>query len=170
MREAGFQHHRELGVSVLSFALILPQAPAWSATLTVGCTGTASDAVDLVNAVAAANDEILHPGSDVIILTPKCRYILSSANNWWYGPNGLPAVSTAIVIEGNGASIERADVAGTPYFRIAYVSGGLSGLPAGTLILRNLVLRNGLAHGGDSGLEQKGVRCIFADCCAQTAL
>ncbi len=41
--------------------------------------------------------------------------------------------------------------------RFFYVSGGLSGLSAGSLTLRNLTLENGLAKGGDSGFGGGGM-------------
>src|SRR5207244_583818 len=67
--------------------------------------------------------------------------------NFWYGPNGLPAISSQITIEGNGATIARDPTA--PKFRFFYVSGNLSGLAGGTLTLRNVTLRGGVAQGGN---------------------
>src|SRR5262249_17535963 len=56
------------------------------------------------------------------------------------GPNGLPAVSTAITIDGNGSTITRSNAA--PPFRLFYVAAAapLSTLTRGSLTLRNLVL------------------------------
>ncbi len=76
-----------------------------------------------------------------------------TADNFWYGPNALPAVSSAVIINGDGAvllrpSTETDDAADA--LRFFYVSGGLSGLPAGFLSLNNLTLQGGYAQGGDS--------------------
>lgn len=60
-----------------------------------------------------------------------------------YGPNGLPAVTTPIVVEGNGATIERSQTA--PFLRFFYVSD------TGDLTLRRLTLANGYVKGGDGG-------------------
>jgi hypothetical protein len=112
----------------------------------------AGDEAGLIAAINAANDEGTNPGADTINLSGT--YTFAAPDNFWYGPNALPAISSDITIQGdstNGAVIER-DAGlgtGTP-FRLFYVSGGLSGLDAGTLTLRNLTLQNGLAKGGDS--------------------
>jgi len=83
-------------------------------------------------------------------------YTLSEPDNWWFGPNGLPSISSAITIEGNGATIARSTAAGTPPFRLFYISGGLSGIPAGNLTLRKVAVTGGLAKGGDSDLGGGG--------------
>jgi hypothetical protein len=83
-----------------------------------------------------------------IVLQAGATYSLSEPDNYWFGPDGLPPISTSIMIEGNGATIERAPLA--PPFRFFYVSGGISGIPKGELALRDLTLSNGLAKGGDA--------------------
>jgi hypothetical protein len=83
-----------------------------------------------------------------IVLQAGATYSLSGPDNYWFGPDGLPPISTEIMIEGNGATIERAPLA--PPFRFFYVSGGISGIPKGELTLRDLTLSNGLAKGGDA--------------------
>jgi hypothetical protein len=95
-----------------------------------------------------------------INLYPNGVYTLSSPNNWEYGPNGLPQISSSVTINGGGATIQRR--AGSPNFRLFYVSGGLSynsktgaGLPAGALTLLNLTLSGGVAQGGN-GVGQAG--------------
>src|SRR5204863_3361763 len=80
---------------------------------------------------------------------------LNAVDNDWYGPDGLPAISSDVTIEGNGAVIAR-DSAG-PKFRFFYVSGGVSGLAAGALTLHNLTLSGGLAKGGDSNIGGGGL-------------
>jgi hypothetical protein len=89
-------------------------------------------------------------GPYTIVLATRATYTLSSVDNYWFGPDGLPPISATVTILGNGARIVRSSVAGTPRFRFFYVSGGLSGILAGGLTLRDLVLSGGLAHGGGS--------------------
>jgi hypothetical protein len=73
--------------------------------------------------------------------------LLDSVDSYWLGPDGLPPVSTAVTIVGNSATIARAS--GSRAFRFFYVSGGRSGIPAGSLTLEQLSLSGGLAHGGN---------------------
>ena len=88
-------------------------------------------------------------GGGVIQLASNGQYSFTTPADWWYGPNALPAVTSAIVIEGNGSTLQRTttDLA----FRFFYVSGGFSSIPAGNLTLRNLTLTGGLAQGGKGG-------------------
>src|SRR4051812_46583566 len=87
----------------LSLLAVGGQASAHSLA-PIGCT-----AADLVNAVDAANS---NPGADTIELPAGCTYTFSTVNNWWYGPNALPAISSEITIDGNGAVLERESSAG----------------------------------------------------------
>src|SRR5262245_1221959 len=59
--------------------------------------------VTLRDAINAANNT---PGADIIELERK-TYQLVKIDNYWYGPNGLPAIFSDITIEGNGATIQR---------------------------------------------------------------
>jgi hypothetical protein len=133
-----------------TFALLV--ATIWTCTLTRTWASTLSvpdgDVAGLIKAINDANDETAYPGADTINLAANGTYKLTTANNAWYGPNGLPPITSVITIEGNGATIERDSIA--PSFRLFYVSGGAAGhLPAGNLTLRNLTLRGGFAKGGD---------------------
>ena len=85
-----------------------------------------------------------------VVLASGQSYWLTVVDNWWFGPDGLPPVSANVVIEGNGAVIERWSGSRSP-FRFFYVSGGLSGLPRGSLALRDVSLQGGVARGGDGG-------------------
>lgn len=91
-----------------------------------------------------------------LALAPAATYTLDAVDNYWFGPDGLPPISDTIIIEGNGATIERSSASGTPAFRFFYVSGGLSGIPTGDLILEDLALSNGLAQGGGSDMGGGG--------------
>ncbi len=114
-------------------------------------------------------------GAPVTIqLQAGMTYTLSTPATTLYGPTGLPAISSTIVIEGNGAVIERSTVGGTPNFRLFSIAGTINGqpaletnpnsivpapnavLPAGNVTLRNLTLRNGLARGGNGGAKGGG--------------
>ncbi len=85
-----------------------------------------------------------------IVLAPGAAYQLAAVDNYWFGPDGLPPISAEVTIDGNGATITRSTAGGVPGFRFFYVSGGVAGLPEGSLTLNDLTLSNGLAHGGDS--------------------
>jgi hypothetical protein len=125
-----------------------------SATFVVGCSGTQADVGDLVAAIDFANDEADFPGPDVIELAPTCIYQFEQPNNYWYGPNALPAIQSEILVEGHGATLLRSPLlpGDTPHsFRFIYVSGGLTGeLARGNLTLHGLTLAGGLSKGGDS--------------------
>jgi hypothetical protein len=104
------------------------------------------DVIGLIQALDEANQAT---GVDCTInLTAGSVYVLTTPDNYWYGPNGLPAIANTITINGNGATIERA---GSTPFRIFYVSGGLDTLPAGQLTLESLTVQGGLAQGGAGG-------------------
>jgi hypothetical protein len=116
----------ELSNGTFTLSQMTPQAQAQ-------VTGTPGD-IDTINLIAET-------------------YVYSTADNYWYGPNALPAISSAVTINGNGAVLERDPSLGlttADSLRFFYVSGGLSGLAAGQLNLNNLTLENGFAKGGDS--------------------
>ena len=80
------------------------------------------------------------------------------------GPDGLPAIASNLVIQGNGASIVRAS--GSPDFRLFCVLGGptYGSTSAGSLTLEDLTLSGGLAQGGTSNYGGGGLgagRAIF---------
>ena len=101
---------------------------------------------DVAGLIAAINKANGNGQSNAINLTAS-TYNLTAVNNFWYGPDGLPAISSTLTINGNGATLQRASSA--PNFRLFYVSGGFDGLPAGSLTLNNLTLKGGVAQGGN---------------------
>lgn len=107
------------------------------------------DVAGLIDAIQTLNAD----GGGTIELASGGLYSVTAASDWWYGPNAFPAISAAIVINGNGATIQSIwESAGSPTpFRFFYVSGGFSTLPAGNLTLQNLTLTGGLAQGGTGG-------------------
>ncbi len=136
--------------SLLVLAILLAATTmAHGATFPVKCSGTADDVRDLIAAFESANDQQSFPGPNSIVLAAGCTYSFSAVNNWWYGPNALPPITSEIVSEGNGATLSVAQI-GVTRLRFFYVSGGFSGLPLGSLTLKNLTLRNGKAVGGSS--------------------
>src|SRR6266852_5701780 len=79
----------------------LPAAPAGAATLDAACAGTVGSTASLVDAIMKANELA---GPDTVRLGAGCRYQLLTPHNFWYGPNGLPAIAGDTTIEGNGAT------------------------------------------------------------------
>lgn len=107
---------------ISSAAMVTPitlAPPASAATLPVTCSETA-----LRNAITTANST---PASDTLNLASGCTYRLTTE---------LPAITSPIVINGNGDTITR--LSGT--FRILTVNGG-------ALTLRAAILSNGDATG-----------------------
>jgi hypothetical protein len=80
----------------------------------------------------------------------------TAADNFWYGPNALPPIASAIVIEGRGAVLEIP--VGTQRRRFFFVGADAASLRtpgyntpgAGRVILRELHLRGGNQLGGNS--------------------
>jgi len=68
-----------------------------------------------------------------------CTYTLTEVNNDIDGPNGLPSITSAITINGNGATIERSATA--PDLRILHVATG------GDLTLNALAITGGRISG-----------------------
>ena len=141
------------------------------AMITVNSNGTAiaNDGVcTLPEAIIAANTDTASgamagecaagSGADMIELPANATITLAAAHNNFYGPNGLPPISSTITINGNGATIERSSAGGTPNFRFFYVSGGGADTynAAGDLTLRNVTLRNGREVGGAGGSSRTG--------------
>ena len=137
---------RSLNVSF--YLVFCVSAPVSAANFIAECNGFTGDSASLVSAINECNDEILNPGPDTISLGSSCTYEISAANNYWYGPNGLPAISSEIFIEGNGSTIYRSS---GNSFRLFYISGGHSELSSGSLHLSTLTLRGGRAKGGNGG-------------------
>jgi hypothetical protein len=116
--------------------------------VTTNSGGTGGPDCTLRDAITAANQDApsggcpAGSGADTILLAAPL-YSLSEVDNVTDGPNGLPSIVTAIIIEGAGAAIER--LAGAPNFRIFHVGA------AGDLRLRSVTVRNGRAPDGVTG-------------------
>lgn len=109
-------------------AMVLPAPLAHADTVYVRCS-----VPDLVAAVNRANSS---PGPDTLRLARKCTYRLTAPNPA-DSSNGLPAITSDITIEGQGARITRARSA--PEFRILFVED------TGTLTLNKTTISRGAA-------------------------
>jgi hypothetical protein len=115
-------------MSALLAVVLLPAvASARAPSVSVPCGGQAA----LVSAINIANAA----GGGTINLAPGCRYDLKTADN---GENGLPVVTTPIVVNGHGAVID-----GTGRVRPLEVDG-----PGGSLLLQSVALTDGSADVG----------------------
>ena len=104
------------------------------------------DAFELVDAINKAN---LAGGIHTLELAQGCTYELTWIEDMTNGNNGLPAIQTQIKIDGNGATIKRAEDA--PNFRILQVG------TKANLTLNNLTIQNGHADGaGSTNYEKNG--------------
>jgi hypothetical protein len=104
----------------------------------VPTTFTASSVADLIADIHAAN---LQGGDNAIVLTANTPFTLTTVDNTTDGPTGLPVIAGKgrLTIEGNGDTIARSQVVGTPAFRLLDVAAGAY------LTLENLTLQGGLA-------------------------
>src|SRR6266404_8830338 len=62
--------------------------------------------VTLRDALNAANNSG-SSNSYVINLQAYTIYDLTKIDNYWYGPDGLPAIASTVTINGNGSTIQR---------------------------------------------------------------
>jgi hypothetical protein len=128
----------------------------------------------LIQAIVTANG---NGQADTLHLAAGCTYVLTQeyADIGSIGPNGLPVITSEMVIEGQGATIERAQDA--PEFRIlqvasgadltlkdltlgsGYVSyhpgGGIYNAPLGTVRLYDCVVQDNYAYDG-AGIYNDG--------------
>ena len=126
----------------LALLCALGQAPVLAATITVDGTSCT-----LIDAITAANSDAptggcttAGSGTDTISLPPGSTQTLTSVNNGSFpNENGLPVVSSAIVIDGNGSTIARDPAA--PDFRILAVN------TAGNLTLQETTITGGSVSG-----------------------
>jgi hypothetical protein len=134
-----------------AFMAALWPGPAGAQTFPAACSGGIGDSASLILRIATANAST---GADTIELGQGCTYTLAAADNFWFGPNGLPPIASNITVEGHGATIVRAPAA--PPFRLFFVGAdpaspstdGYVSPGPGALTLRDVTLRGGLAQGG----------------------
>jgi hypothetical protein len=111
---------------------LLPGSHASAAVVVVPCTGTnATDVAALKAAITAANIA----GNQTLSLASGCTFTLSTVDN--NGVNGLPQITSTMVIQGNGDTITRSTAPNTPGFRFFKTTF------SGNLTLTDLTLSNG---------------------------
>src|SRR5207248_1432785 len=108
-----------------------------------GQTYSAGSASELADAITSANTT---DGTDTILLTSDITLTAKADTSSDYGDSGLPAITSAITIEGQGHSIARD--ANAPTFRILRVA------QSGLLTLNNLTISGGKTS--NSGLHYGG--------------
>ncbi|MFF7756147.1 hypothetical protein ACFZCP_44835 [Streptomyces sp. NPDC007971] len=111
-----------------SAVVTLSAVPAHAAVVQVPCSVSA-----LVAAINTANGS---PAPDTLLLAHGCTYRLTVPDQT-SPANGLPAITSTLTIEGNGATIRR--VSSAPAFRILLVAAG------GDLTLDQLTISGGRA-------------------------
>jgi hypothetical protein len=121
-------------------------------------TGVNNGACTLGEAILSANANtgiggctLSGIGAPYTIVLSNTTYTLTSVADAYFGSNGLPQVTSQIIIQGNGATIQRSAIANTPNFRLFAVT------TTGNLTLQNVTLSNGVARGGDGGGRGGGV-------------
>ena len=138
--------HRSVLFGAIAAHLLGISSAAHALNIPVG----AGDTPGLIVAINTANAT---PGANTITLTAStytstnATYVFKIAHDTVTdaaGPTGLPAITSNLTIDGNGAVILRS--AAAPAFRLFYVS------PTGSLTLQNVTLSGGLAQGGDGGV------------------
>ena len=100
-----------------------------------------------VGALVAAIHSANAGAADTLVLAADCTYKLRAVDNDNKGPNGLPAITSAVTIVGNRAVIQRSTNPATPPFRLFFVD------TTGNLTLQDLTIRNGQAAAGSPGLR-----------------
>ena len=81
----------------------------------------------------------------VVNLAANGNYTLTTVDNVFLGPNGLPLITGTVIINGNGATIARSSAEGTPEFRL------LQARRTANLTMRDLTLTNGVADFNEFG-------------------
>src|SRR5438128_1636843 len=66
---------------------------------TLGPTVSVRDAINAANNTGGANTVVLQAGA---------TYSLDTIDNYWFGPDAFPAISSDMTIQGNGALLMRA--------------------------------------------------------------
>jgi len=109
------------------------------------------DVAALIAAINAANDEGNNPGLDIIELAANGSYQLTTVEDTSDGNTGLPAITSGIIINGNGATISGSsdnnpcDGNGTE-FRLFLVNA-----TSANLTLNNTTISGGCTFGLDGG-------------------
>lgn len=143
---------RKLVVTLAGAVLVVgiaTGAPAEAqASLNVPCSEGSLKA-----AIVTANGS----GGGTLTLAAGCTYVLTGVNNTSAnGPNGLPVITTAVTVIGNGAKVQRSGDVSTPGFRIFEVA------PSASLTASDLTISNGFISGGRGGAIYNGHSAALA--------
>jgi hypothetical protein len=147
-----------LALTLVAGGLVAPPLTPPVAAATIAVTSTSMGVFDndglctLIEAILSARLDVASgPGAgecpagagvDTITLQAGATYTLTQPQNFADGPNGLPLITSEMIILGNGATIERSYAGGTPNFRLLYVAS------TAILTVTDLTLRNGNATPG----------------------
>ena len=134
-------------IAAIALLLALGTSPALAADFNVN-GGNVAALIAAIN-TANSNGEV-----DNIILDGSTFTLNSVDNTSPNGPNGLPVISSEIVIEGNGSTIARSSQMGIPDFRILEVN------ETGNLTINQTIITNGnLGESLDTSMnEGAGIR------------
>lgn len=151
-------------IAALLALVLMPISPVQAATLTVNQTGNQTDSDDgdgtcsLIDAIQVANGTAVDSdcgagdsGSDTIVLAGGATYNLPISNNNTDGENGLPSIISTIVIDGNGAIINRS---GITNFRVFHIAAG------GSLTLNDVQVSGGQSTSSGGGIFSQGTLAI----------
>ncbi len=129
----------------ISLLYALGQVPATlAAQIDVGASGcTLVDAITAANVDRQTNGCPAGSGPDTITLPAGSTQLLTAGLSGLFGPTGLPPITSAIVIDGNGSTIARDPQA--PQFRILAVG------VTGNLILQETTVTGGVASTRSGG-------------------
>ena len=136
---------RPTPLAALLGCLLAPAAHA--ALIDVSCTPATKEA-ELIAAFTTVQANA--DATNTINLAAGCTYTLVAAtpgDNAFVGDNGVPRVirPQTLVVNGNGATLERSTAGGTPDFRLMQFGVRSGQLPVGNLIvtLNDVTVRNG---------------------------
>lgn len=107
---------------------------------------------DVAGLAAAINSANANIDADTISLADRGIYTLTAPDLMGGpdGPTGLPSITSPIIVNGNGATIQRSTADGTLDFRILHVAAG------GDLTLNSVTVSDGRATGGVSPAQDCG--------------
>lgn len=116
-------------------------------TTAAGGPGSLADAINQANS---------NSGAHIITLLTNAVFGYTTPDNFWYGPNALPAIASDITIEGNGSVLIRTTTNRLRFFYVGAdpnnpATSSYNSPGAGKVTLRHLTLTNGLALGGIGG-------------------
>ncbi len=146
------------------FFIALWSVPASPETIPVGGTCGLDEAIDNANADSQVHADCL-AGSGPDTLQLGGDVTLTAIDNTTDGANGLPSITSEIIIEGGGFTVERDGAA--PNFRLFHIGAG------GELLLDHVTVRGGRLDGGTAaggGVFNRGVLTLFNGTIAGNAI